>query len=141
MKFQYRFSVLFLVSFTAMASPNHGFSAKSNKDPIFIEKCELYKQALKEGDLPLLKSFVEKRWLEGDKAPRVEQHILKKANRYQQVLSDAGNYIVQEKRLSTMTKDNVAQVLITWTNGDKFTMHDGCVFEKIESSELWEIDL
>ncbi|WP_138629758.1 hypothetical protein [Pseudoalteromonas spongiae] len=67
--------------------------------------------------------------------------MLKKAARFERRVSKAGNYIVKEKRLSDKTQDNIAQVLINWTNGDKFSSHDGCVFEKIKDSDLWRIHL
>ncbi|MEI4549423.1 hypothetical protein [Pseudoalteromonas spongiae] len=130
-----------VTSFTANASSNYGIAAKNNQDPIFIEKCDVYQQAQKEGDLETLKSFVDKVWFEGDKAKRAEQALLKKAARFEQRVSKAGNYIVKEKRLSDKTQDNFAEVLINWTNGDKFSSNDGCVFEKIKDSDLWRIHL
>lgn len=141
MKFRWTMFALALSSASLIASPNYGIVAKNNQDPIFIEKCDVYQQAQKEGDLETLKSFVDKVWFEGDKAKRAEQALLKKAARFEQRVSKAGNYIVKEKRLSDKTEDNFAEVLINWTNGDKFSSNDGCVFEKIKESNLWRIHL
>ncbi|MCF6455476.1 hypothetical protein [Pseudoalteromonas sp. MMG024] len=141
MTFRWTILALALSSAPLIASPNYGITAKNNQDPVFIEKCDVYQQAQKEGDLETLKSFVDKVWFEGSKAKRAEQALLKKAARFEQRVSKAGNYIVKEKRLSDKTQDNFAEVLINWTNGDKFSSNDGCVFEKIKDSELWRIHL
>ncbi|KPV95537.1 hypothetical protein AN214_02455 [Pseudoalteromonas sp. P1-9] len=141
MTFRWTFLALALSSAPLIASPNYGIAAKNNQDPVFIEKCDVYQQAQKEGDLETLKSFVDQVWFEGSKAKRAEQALLKKAARFEQRVSKAGNYIVIEKRLSDKTQDNFAEVLINWTNGDKFSSNDGCVFEKIKDSELWRIHL
>lgn len=83
MKFRWTMFALALSSASLIASPNYGIAAKNNQDPIFIEKCDVYQQAQKEGDLETLKSFVDKVWFEGDKAKRAEQALLKKAARFE----------------------------------------------------------
>ncbi len=132
---------LLAICSSAQAMPNVGFTAKNNQDPIFIEKCDIYQNAQKDNDIELLKTFVEKKWFEGDKAAKVEAMIVKWAKRRQQKLKKAGSYILTEKRMSTKTQPDVSEVVIKWNNGKKFSASDGCVFIMDVNQNGWSITI
>jgi len=132
---------LLTISSLALASQNVGFTAKNNQDPIFIEKCDMYKNAQKNNNIELLKTFVEKKWFEGDKATKIEAFIVKMAKKRQKKLKKAGGYILTEKRMSTKTQPNVSHVVIEWNNGKKSYHSDGCVFKMDINQNGWRITI
>ncbi|WP_417763379.1 hypothetical protein, partial [Shewanella sp.] len=79
-------SLLLLVTNTQASEINFAFNATDNQDPIFIEKCLAYKQALVDGDKQKLLSFVDPKLQEkfGERLQNViDKMIAKRKNKMQ----------------------------------------------------------
>jgi len=126
-----------LISFNAFAQqPNYGFTAKDKKDPIFIEKCKSFRQAMAANDLAMMRTFVDPNLLT-TLSDRVDEALLSSMKDHLKEINRKGYRLISLK-MSTGTRDNINGVDIEYIASPKFTGSDSCVFEALELAR-WKI--
>lgn len=118
---------LFSCAHALAAEPNVEFNAKNNQADIFIEKCQLWRNAMRDDNKEVMWSFVEEKY-KGTLKPKMAKKMEKVASSHRQALDEAGVYIKRAEYLSTEVPKEVAQVFIKWGNGKKKGFSDSCVF-------------
>lgn len=132
--------ILFSCAHAFAAEPNVEFNAKNNQADIFIEKCQLWRNAMRDNDKDVMWSFVEEKY-KGTLKPKMAKKMEKVASRHRRALDEAGAYIKRAEYLSTEVPKEVAQVFIKWGNGKKMNFSDSCVFELLPGTTKWVLDI
>ncbi len=119
-----------LVSSSAFANEsNINFPAKDNQDPLFIKKCQEFRQAKADKDIDALMSFVQKQFKDTeDKKKRAIAYLSKEAEKFQKYAQNP-DFEITSIKMSTETKPLFAQVRIKAKYGEKKFLSDGCGFE------------
>ena len=133
------FSSIMVLSTAAFADEsNVNFPAKDNQDPLFIKKCEEFRQAKADKDIDTLMSFVPKHFKDTeDEQKRAIAYLSKKADKFQKYVTSPEFKILSQK-LSTETKPLFAQVKIEARYDEKNLVTDGCGF-KYTKEDGWII--
>ncbi|ATC82257.1 hypothetical protein PAT01_03460 [Pseudoalteromonas atlantica] len=135
---------LFSCAHALAAEPNVKFNAKNNQADIFIEKCQLWRNAMRDDNKEVMWSFVEEKY-KGTLKPKMAKKMEKVASRHRARLSQAGAYIKRDEYLSTEVPKDVAQVFIDWDNdgkgGQNIGVLDSCVFELLPGTTKWVLDI
>lgn len=131
-------AVISLVSFSSNTfadSANHNFVAHSNTDSIFLEKCKVYRESLKNQDIELFKTFI---------APSFREHpgLIKGFSTYVKKYKrevDKDSYILEKVVIAQLKDQNFAGVdyIYSFNNG-KGSGNSGCTFHRLEGNH-WEI--
>ncbi|MEL0632699.1 hypothetical protein V6237_07955 [Pseudoalteromonas carrageenovora] len=132
--------ILFSCAHALAAEPNVEFDAKNNQADIFIEKCQLWRNAMRDDDKEVMWSFVEEKY-KGALKPKMAKKMEKVASRHRRALDEAGAYIKRAQYLSDEVPNDVAQVIIKWGNGKKMGASDSCVFELLPGTTKWVLDI
>lgn len=136
--------LLFSCVHTLAAEPNVEFNAKNNQADIFIEKCQLWRNAMRDNDKDVMWSFVEEKY-KGTLKPKMAKKMEKVASSHRRALDEAGGYIKRAEYLSTEVPKDVAQVFIKWDNdgkgGQNIGWLDSCVFELLPGTTKWVLDI
>ncbi|PKG68326.1 MULTISPECIES: hypothetical protein [Pseudoalteromonas] len=113
-------SSIMVLSTAAFANEsNVNFPAKDNQDPLFIKKCEEFRQAKADKDIDTLMSFVPKHFKDTeDEKKRAIAYLSKKAEKFQKYVTSP-EFKVLSQKLSTESKSNYAQVDIRAQYGEK----------------------
>lgn len=136
--------ILFSCAHALAAEPNVEFNAKNNQADIFIEKCQLWRNAMRDNDKDVMWSFVEEKY-KGTLKPKMANKMDKVASSHRRALDEAGGYIKRAEYLSTEVPKDVAQVFIKWDNdgkgGQNIGWLDSCVFELLPGTTKWVLDI
>ena len=128
-----------LVSSSAFADEsNVNLPVKDNQDPLFIKKCQEFRQAKADKDIDKMMSFVPKHFkdTEGEKK-RAIAYLSKEAEKFQEYAQDP-NFEITSIKISTETKPLFAQVKIEAKYDEKNLVSDGCGF-KYTKEDGWII--
>ena len=117
---------------------NVNLPAKDNQDPLFIKKCEEFRQAKADKNIDTLMSFAPKHFKDSeDEKKRAIAYLNKKSEKFQKYVSNPEFEVVSQK-LSTETKPLLAQVKIEAKYDEKNLVSDGCGF-KYTKEDGWII--
>lgn len=119
-----------LVSSSAFADEsNVNLPVKDNQDPLFIKKCQEFRQAKADKDIDKMMSFVPKHFkdTEGEKK-RAIAYLSKEAEKFQEYAQDP-NFEITSIKISTKAPKKNASVRIEAKSGDKRSYSSGCAFE------------
>jgi len=131
-------SIIFLSTAAFADESNVNFPAKDNQDPLFIKKCEEFRQAKADKDIDTLMSFVPKHFKDTeDEKKRSIAYLSKKAEKFQKYVTSP-EFEVLSQKISTETKPLFAQVKIEAKYGEKNLVSDGCGF-KYTKKDGWII--
>ncbi|RZF80223.1 hypothetical protein EXT46_13060 [Pseudoalteromonas sp. CO325X] len=133
-------SLLFLSAVAMADEPNVEFYAKDNQAKIFIEKCHLWRGAMRDDNKELMWSFVEEKY-KGTLKPKMANKMGKVAENYREALASAGNYVGEKVALSKKAPANYSEVILKWSNGDKKHFRDSCIFERLPNTSKWVLDI
>ncbi|WP_144211084.1 hypothetical protein [Shewanella donghaensis] len=114
---------------------NHNFVADSNTDSIFLDKCKVYRDSLKNKDIELFKTFIAPSFREHPGLIKGFSTYVKKYER--EVGKDA--YILEKVVIAPLENQNFAGVdyIYSFNNG-KGNGNSGCTFIRLEGNH-WEI--
>ena len=132
--------LLFSCAHALAAEPNVEFNAKNNQADIFIEKCQLWRNAMRDDNKEVMWSFVEEKY-KGTLKPKMAKKMEKVASSHRQAHDEAGAYIKRAEYLSNEVPNDVAEVIIKWGNGKKKGFSDSCVFELLPGTTKWVLDI
>ncbi|WP_139015450.1 hypothetical protein [Pseudoalteromonas sp. TB64] len=133
-------SLLFGCAHVLAAEPNVEFNAKNNQADIFIEKCQLWRDAMRDNNKEVMWSFVEQKY-KGTLKPKMTNKMNKVASRHRRALNEAGAYIKHAEYLLSEVSKDVAQVIIKWGNGKKMNFSDSCVFDLLPGTAKCVLDI
>jgi len=128
------FSSIMVLSTAAFANEsNVNFPAKDNQDPLFIKKCEEFRQAKADKDIDTLMSFVPKQFKDTEEEKkRAIAYLSKEAEKFQEYAQDP-NFEITSIKISTKAPKKNASVRIEAKSGDKRSYSTGCAFEKTKN--------
>ncbi|MCK8116364.1 hypothetical protein MTF68_02200 [Pseudoalteromonas sp. 2CM37A] len=135
--------LLFSCAHALAAKPNVEFNAKNNQADIFIEKCQLWRNAMRDDNKEVMWSFVEEKY-KGTLKPKMAKKMEKVASSHRRALDEAGSYFKRAEYLSSEVPNDVAQVIIKWDNGGttrNIGAVDSCVFELLPGTTKWVLDI
>ena len=87
------------------------FSASSNQDPIFIEKCDIYRDAKLTGNKQVLLQFVEEKFRSEKFKSKLDKRLTKVSTKYQGNFEGKDLKLV-ENRMSPDAKQNYASTIV-----------------------------
>lgn len=133
--------VLLLASTHAFANEvrHVEFSASSNQDPIFIEKCDIYRDAKLTGNKQVLLQFVEEKFRSEKFKSKLDKRLTKVSTKYQGHFEGKDLKLV-ENRMSPDAKQNYASTIVKW-RAEKASFREGCTFKQDPASGNWRIVL
>lgn len=126
------------ISLPCLASPtNYGFTAKNNQDPVFLDKCLAFRDALTANDIPVLVSYVDPALLA--KYPkRMAQGMAKRAKKMQKITSKPGYkvekaYVVKQEDLAHPSPNIAAVTVLASTGPNSTPIRSGCAFKRLDN--------
>ena len=126
-------SIMFLSTAAFANESNVNFPAKDNQDPLFIKKCEEFRQAKADKDIDTLMSFVPKHFKDTEEEKkRAIAYLSKEAEKFQEYAQDP-NFEITSIKISTKAPKKNASVRIEAKSGDKRSYSTGCAFEKTKN--------
>ena len=119
-----------LVSSSAFADEsNVNLPVKDNQDPLFIKKCQEFRQAKADKDIDKMMSFVPKHFKDTEQEKkRAIAYLSKEAEKFQEYAQDP-NFEITSIKISTKAPKKNASVRIEAKSGDKRSYSSGCAFE------------
>ena len=131
--------LLVLLSLSSVAQANnnnYGFYAENRLSPVFIEKCKLWRQALKGENIELALSFLDPAKV--IMRPKyAEKHIRSKIKVLKTTLSYKG-YKELPMKINTKTEPKYSNVIIDW-KADNGIGGSSCTFKEI-SPRHWRLN-
>ena len=126
-------SIIFLSTAAFADESNVNLPAKDNQDPLFIKKCEEFRQAKADKNIDTLMSFVPKHFKDTeDEKKRAIAYLSKEAEKFQEYAQDP-NFEITSIKISTKAPKKNASVRIEAKSGDKRSYSSGCAFEKTKA--------
>ncbi|MCL1037389.1 hypothetical protein L2750_09500 [Shewanella submarina] len=133
--------LLLAISFGAVASEfnNFDFSATDNSDPLFIEKCQIYRDALKQKDIETIKTFISPEFFSKPGFDKALQGLIRRFDKQ----TEKPQYSEVSKSLDKLSNPDVAGVTIRYEykyKQGKGGGNAGCTFDRMENGN-WKIRL
>lgn len=130
------FALLVSLSYDIHADDrNYNFIADSNTDSIFLEKCKLYRDSLKNQDIELFKTFIAPSFHEH---PGLVKGFATSVKKYEREVGEDA-YTLDKVVIVPLEDQNFAGVDYIYSfNHGKGSGNSGCTFIRLEGNH-WEI--